>query len=406
MSTKRKELLKSADIGYLPPYVFEDTEINIKKIKKKTVGSYYIFVASLSLTVAICVCFLFFVRWRKEIPSFAEELCSEIAWLVESMLLTESDNKSNHSIKTEGILSPSKGTINDSFSDRNEYTEKEDENVDINKLYDFDYSKVPSGEIPIIPMDLSLSNYGDTYINNDTGLTPDTSTLLTMDLKNSSKLEFLSASSAPTVLIVHTHGTEAYCEKGAVSYNNTVSDDIARSSDISQNVVEVGRILSEELNKRGISNIHCEIMHDADEYRNAYARCEETIRYYLKKYPTIKLVIDVHRDAIINSKGEIIRPVTAVDKKASAQVMCVVGSSWGGQENAKWERNLALALQLRKELNKDGTNICRPPYLKSSTYNQEIAPYSLLLEIGACGNSIEEACNAAKYVAEALSNII
>jgi stage II sporulation protein P len=86
--------------------------------------------------------------------------------------------------------------------------------------------------------------------------------------------------------------------------------------------------------------------------------------------------------------------------------MCVVGSSWGGQENPNWEKNLALALALRNELNTVGKNICRPPYLKSSTYNQELAEYSLLIEVGAAGNSVEESCRAAELIAIALSKIL
>jgi stage II sporulation protein P len=206
------------------------------------------------------------------------------------------------------------------------------------------------------------------------------------------------------VLIIHTHGTEAYCEDGAISIKET--GELARSEDPEKNVVAVGRAFKAALKKQGINSIHCEILHDADGYRDAYSRAEETIKQYLDRYPTIQLVVDIHRDAIIKSNGEIVRPVTAVDGKAVAQVMCVVGSDWGGQANGKWEVNLSLALKLRESLNSKGEGICRPTYLKSSTYNQEIAPYSLLLEVGACGNSLEEAEAAAELSAIALAQII
>ena len=84
----------------------------------------------------------------------------------------------------------------------------------------------------------------------------------------------------------------------------------------------------------------------------------------------------------------------------------MVGSTWGGEENPNWEGNLALALQLRKQLNEVYGNLCRPPYLKSSTYNQELAPYSLLLEVGACGNSLQEAKRSALAVAGELAKLI
>ncbi|MBQ8848953.1 MAG: stage II sporulation protein P [Clostridia bacterium] len=309
---------------------------------------------------------------------------------------------------TEGILLPSKpsnGNISEETDNEVSTSTKEENTVSISTLYDFDYSKVPEGEIPIIPMDLSLVSYGPAYIHNSTGLTPDTEALLDMELGYGTPLEYLSVSSAPTVLIIHTHGTESYSEDGAISYKDD-GGELARSSDTDKNVIAVGKVLSDSLRKKGIISVHSEVMHDAEGYRDAYARAEETIRLYLDRYPTIKLVIDIHRDSVIKSSGELVRPVTVVNGTASAQIMCVVGSNWGGEENDRWETNLALALQFREELNGQYTNICRPVYLKSSTYNQEIAPYSLLLEIGSSGNSLEEACIAAEAAAEAIATVL
>ena len=165
-------------------------------------------------------------------------------------------------------------------------------------------------------------------------------------------------------------------------------------------------MLADELNKRGISTLHSTVLHDEKQYKDSYARSEETIRHYLEKYPTIRLVIDLHRDAIVRSGGELVRPVALADGEAAAQIMCVVGSDFGGQECKNWERNLSLALKLREPLNTKNTGRCRPPYLRSSTYNQELAPYSLLLEMGASGNSLEEAKRSAVLVSEALAKII
>lgn len=164
--------------------------------------------------------------------------------------------------------------------------------------------------------------------------------------------------------------------------------------------------MAEKLTQNGIPTLHCTVMHDQLQYKNSYSRAEETIKQYLEKYPSIKLVIDLHRDAIIKSSGELVRPVTLVDSKPTAQVMCVVGSDWGGDECPSWENNLSLALKLRDSLNSKYGNLCRPTYLRSSTYNQEIAPYSLLLEVGACGNSLEEAQRAAELVATELIPLI
>lgn len=274
-------------------------------------------------------------------------------------------------------------------------------------LYAFDYGAVPDGQVPILPMDLSLTEYGAAYIHNLTGLQPNTEALLQAfpDRSQTPEPLALSASKAPQVLILHTHGTEAYSPDGAISYVDD-GEDRMHTADTGQNVVAVGRVLAEELNRLGVSALHCEVMHDAVQYKDSYARAEQTVRQYLDAYPSIRLVIDVHRDSILKSTGEMVRPVTWLDGKAAAQVMCVVGSSWGGDENPNWEGNLSLALQLRNRLNQTYGNLCRPPYLKSSTYNQELAPYSLLLEIGSGGNSIEEAKRSAVAVADALAEMI
>ena len=273
------------------------------------------------------------------------------------------------------------------------------------KLYSFDYTLVPKGDTAIVPMDLSLSSYGAQYINNSTGYDPDTVKLLAADLKDTVDLEYLSSSGNPIVLILHTHATEGYSLDGAISYYDD-GGEYARSSDINNNVVAVGKVLADELNKRGISTLHSTVLHDEKQYKDSYARSEETIRHYLEKYPTIRLVIDLHRDAIVRSGGELVRPVAIADGEAAAQIMCVVGSDFGGQACENWERNLSLALKLREALNSKNEGICRPPYLRSSTYNQELTPYSLLLEMGASGNSLEEAKRSAVLVSEALTKII
>lgn len=272
-------------------------------------------------------------------------------------------------------------------------------------LYDFDYSKVPEGETAIIPMDLSLSSGGNTYIYNSTGYSPDTKALLAGSFNTSGTPVYISNNSAPLVLIVHTHGTEAYSKNGAISYLDDGSE-VARSENISQNVVSVGAVMADILNRNGIPTLHCTIMHDKIQYKDSYARAEATIKEYLAKYPSIKLVIDLHRDAVVKSTGELVRPVTLVDSEATAQVMCVVGSDWGGEACPSWQNNLALALKLRDALNKKYENLCRPSYLRASTYNQELAPFSLLLEVGASGNSLEEAQRAASLVAVELIPLI
>ncbi len=412
MKRKIKHLMFQKPYDLLTGQVEYD-EIRFEKQKNsKLKKAYYAYIATVSTTAILCVCLLLCVILGGNM-SFLGGAVSGISGAIVKIdfmslpifKMLENIPAGSLSDITEGLLFPDQSELNKPQG-RPEGSDKEDDtDVSIDSIYDFDYSAVPSGHTPIIPRDLSLTSYGLTYIHNSTGLMPNTEQLLNMKFEDRIPLEYLSASSSPTVLIIHTHGTEGYSAKGAISYLDD-GGDIARSTDTEKNVVAVGEALKEALRKKGINSIHCEVMHDEEGYRDAYARSVETVRSYLERYPTIKLVIDLHRDAVISSGGELVRPVTVVEGKAAAQVMCVVGSNWGGEKNENWEANLSLALKLRRELNDGGTNLCRPVYLKSSTYNQELAPYSLLLEIGASGNSLDEAMATAELVADALGKLV
>ncbi len=214
--------------------------------------------------------------------------------------------------------------------------------------------------------------------------------------------EVLNLKKDPLVLILHTHGTEAYsngewCE---TDYN-------FRSDDINENVVAVGEAMYETLLSNGIPSIHCTVMHDKDSYINSYSRAAETIKNYLAEYPTIKYVFDIHRDAIAKPNGDIIRPVT-YDKYGNsvAQVMSVVGTDFLGASHPNWRDNLSLATSLQLQLDNICENIARPINIRSAAFNEQYSKGSLLLEIGSSGNTLEEAKNAAVILGEAIAQII
>ncbi len=274
------------------------------------------------------------------------------------------------------------------------------------QLYEFDRDAVPEGETAILPYDMSLLSLGESYIYNSTSYTPSVTQLLQQGKLPT--LENLGASvlpaDAPVVLIVHTHGTEGYSPEGAVAYDGV--SELARSSDITENVVAVGAVMAETLNSLGIKTLHCQVMHDKESYRDSYSRSAATIKQYLAQYPSIKYVIDLHRDSVTNAAGDLLRPVTVVDGRAVAQVMCVVGSDESGADYPGWQENLAFALKFRRELNGKYGNISRPVCLRPSAYNQQYAPVSLLLEVGCSGNYLSEAKEAARLCALTLADMI
>ena len=394
MKNKRKELPTPQEIPLLETVRSE--KINFEFLKGRRFKRWYVlYRITFWVTILLCVALLL----------------SEIGLGVIDFSQSGQNSNRPHSdgqssTKNEGVLLPTyKDQGGGSSSGPSPPKQEGGEILTKEMLYAYDYSLVPYGEIPIVPMDLSLTSYGAKYIHNDTGLSPDTEALLARDLGQKNSPEYLSTSSSPKVLIVHTHGTEAYSDDGAISYTEGEGE-LFRTDDPEKSVVSVGAVIADYLNKQGIPTVHCTILHDKVQYKDSYARAEETIRQYIEKYPSIRLVIDVHRDSIVRASGEVVRPVSLIEGQAAAQLMYIVGSDWGGDENPNWSGNLALALQLREKLNSRHENLCRPVYLRSHTYNQELSPYSLLIEVGSTGNSLVEAQRSAYALAQALAEMV
>lgn len=257
---------------------------------------------------------------------------------------------------------------------------------------------------PIVSMDLSYKSLGEYYIGNETTYSPDIKALLE---KENAVPAFSSYenSDGPLVLILHTHGTESYAEEGKSFYIDD-GGDISRTDDTKKNVVAVGKVMADILNENGIGTVHCTIMHDKESYQDSYTRAAESIKRYLAKYPSIKYVFDVHRDAILKSDGSLVKAVTEINGEKVAQVMSVVGSNYKGADYKDWEDRLSLALKLKSKLSEKYPLLSRPVYLRGAAYNQQYAMGSMLLEIGSSGNTLEEAKRAAELVALALVDII
>ncbi len=280
-------------------------------------------------------------------------------------------------------------------------TDEKDEVIDV---YAFDASAVPEGEFPIVPTDMStVFATEEPYISNATSLSPDIASLFSASYPLPPADE-LAGEGEPLVLIIHTHGTEAYSDENSISYSEANS--APRSSDTEKNVVAVGKVMSNIFTERGISNIHCTIMHDRESYKDSYSRAAATIKEYLQKYPSIKYVFDVHRDSIVKTNGEKVRPVFEHNGEAVAQVMSVVGTNELGADFPNWENNLNIALKLHTLLEEKYGNISRPINLRGAAFNEHFSEASLLLEVGSCGNTLSEAKAAGILLADTLADII
>lgn len=254
---------------------------------------------------------------------------------------------------------------------------------------------LPDGAIPILKSDL----LGSGNLLNETPYRPNISALLNLSLKEP------HIGNEPLVLILHTHTSEAYLTSESEYFDSQVGDH-TYSENAERNVLKVGEILSQSLNEQGIPTIHCKTLHDQRGLSGSYERSAESVKWYLEQYPSIRYVIDLHRDAVMTSNGEYVRSLASGAEENTAQVMAVVGSDCNGTNVPNMEENLALALQLCQRLNADGSTVSRAPFLKTASYNQELAPRSLILEIGTGANTVEEACRAAELVGKALAQLI
>lgn len=212
----------------------------------------------------------------------------------------------------------------------------------------------------------------------------------------------IELSSSPQVLIIHTHGSEAYHQAGEDVYTPS---DPSRTEDKNFNMVRVGNELAEVFESRGISVIHDTNLYDYPTYTGSYNRSLESIEKYLEEYPSIKIVLDIHRDAL-EGDGTTYKVVADKLTEPCAQVMIVCGTDFNGLEHSGWRENLSFAALLQKRASEKYPSLMRPLTVSGSRYNQHATSGSLIIEIGTNGNTLQEALCAARYFGDAAADVI
>lgn len=207
----------------------------------------------------------------------------------------------------------------------------------------------------------------------------------------------------PQVLILHSHATEAYTPAGNDVYEES---DPYRTTDCSYNLVRVGEEIAQVMRQAGLNVIHDTNLYDYPSYNQAYSNSLQAVQQWLKQYPSIQIVLDVHRDALVNDNGTIFKVVSQEGDEQAAQVMLVVGSDGKGDSHPLWQENLAFAMDLQQQMLDDWNTLARPMVLRSSRFNQHLAVGSVLVEIGTHGNTLEEALAGARLFARSASAVI
>ena len=247
-------------------------------------------------------------------------------------------------------------------------------------------------EVPF-PTKAQIAQAGNLALSNATDYEVDLTALCAEDLK------FSVDDDGPQVLIVHTHTTECYS-------GDEMPGETERTTDREKSVVEVGDVIAQTLEKYGISVYHDETYHDYPSYQGSYTRELATVTKIMEENPSIKIVLDVHRDAFVYEDGTRLRVVDANASVPTAQVMLVSGTDSMGLYNPEWRENLKFAAKIQNAAELMYPGLMRPIDLRTERFNLHMTTGSLILEVGSNGNTLEEAKNAGHNVARAIAAVL
>ena len=209
-------------------------------------------------------------------------------------------------------------------------------------------------------------------------------------------------SDEPQVLILHTHTTESYEPYEKDWYDESYT---SRSSDPGNGVVAVGEAIAGQLAAAGINVIHDCTMHDLT-YNGAYSRSLGTALGVLDRYPTVKVVLDIHRDAIEYEDGTRVSAVTDIDGKKAAQTMIICAADDGTYGVPGFMNNLHFASALQQSIESRYPTLTRPVLFQYCQYNQQVSPGALLIEVGSHGNSIDQAVYSGELIGKSLAELL
>ena len=248
----------------------------------------------------------------------------------------------------------------------------------------------------------SSSSYiqkGNGFIRNTTNLSRET---IEAEIANKPNIT-ITEGTEPQVLIMHTHTTESYELHDTDFYDKTYN---ARSLENSENMVRVGDEIVKQLENAGIGVLHDATVHDYPSYNGAYDRSAETVKKYLAQYPSIKVVIDVHRDAIERDGGVRVAPTTTINGKKAAQFMLIAGCDDGTMNMPNYMQNLRFAAMIQDNTSTMFPTLARPVLFSYRHYNQDLTYGSLLVEVGGHANTLDEAIYTGELFGKALAKTL
>lgn len=370
----------------------------IKTIKLKDLIKYLVIVAGiLSLTVLIARYFSYNAKKQKENKETTTNIaynnyllsCFNVAMPISTIILPSSSSDQENNIDEQrNTKSTSRSSLirilDLELMNIKEEADKEQEEIEE------DFSNETIQEKVEIK-DTYTNQYKSVKIKNLTDIKL-TESILKPDYEVNNKKD---------IIIYHTHTCESYTPTKENTYKASGN---YRTTDLKYSVVKVGDVLEEELEKYKINVTHDNTKHDYPAYSGSYTRSLETVEEILKKQSDTEIVFDIHRDAVGNNGTY--GPTVEINGEKVAQLMFVIGTNDGGGKHPNWKKNLKFAVKVQEKANEMYPGLFRAINLRSATFNQKVTNAASIIEVGATGNTLEEAEASMKYLAEVLNEVL
>lgn len=312
-------------------------------------------------------------------------------------IISESSSEKNESIVSEVSQNTSKQNSNETSYQETDFQESSpsDKEIENYEKENLGKEKHPVNEITITEGNESYQNIQIKNVSS-----------ADIDIKSELNAELgfeIEDTNEPQVLIYHTHTCESFLTYDTGYFYEGF---YPRTTDNNNNICAVGDEIAKKLNAEGIVTIHNTTQHDNPSYSGAYDRSLETINSYLEKYPSIKVVLDIHRDGI-GTDTEKSKTVFTVNGKKAAQIMILAGYQYDESlDFDDWQYNLRFALRIQDTASKMYPNMVRPLYFADFMYNMNVNTGSLLIEIGSDSNTLEEARYSGYLLGEVLAKVL
>ncbi len=196
------------------------------------------------------------------------------------------------------------------------------------------------------------------------------------------------------IIIYHTHTTEAYdsVDYEEVDYKKTLNEEY--------NMVSVGEEFSNDLKQKGFKVTHLKTYNDIDTTNNAYYNSYDLVKGYLQEQGNnIDIIFDIHRDSYAGNEND--ENYIEIDSNKVAKLRFIIAVG-----HVNWKNNLKWAVSVQKKADEMYPGLFKAMYIYTGDYNQDLSQCATLIEVGHDENTVEEAKNSMKYLAEVIKETI